>query len=589
MDTLRSMDPVVAFGAIGDAISKIQDPAEKAAVSMRIFGRSGGEMLTLFNEAGALERAARQLGGLPATLAENAAEMDEVSDRLANMGTGWKQMGAAMTVALLPALQAVTGAIQNIDLTTLGAGLGKVIVAVGKLWPVVVALGVAFAAIKATSLVPLLIAKATAMLTLTTATAGAAAATTGLASAMRMLAAASPVALFVAIAAAVKLATDAFMAQADALREMQTALDRSFASVRKFNINDILGTVGNPQELADKLKEIQDEKDAVRAAAEDQIGRTDDKATRDQIRQDMEITMQTLDAYARRIGNMTEEQMAANQAKRDAAKAEAELAEKIEASAKAYTDARKAYEDAQTTAEKKRVASLPLTEQIEELAKAEEAIRAKLNYALRKIHGDKDAAGLAAQIAQTGDHADKTTDMEAVTELLALEQQRAEILAQIAKEEEDRATTLEKARQDYEAELELLNAQAAGDEERVRMLEREAAIRGTIVELMKAGYDAEQAAARATALQDAKEAAEATEERKSRFEDATREFASRIDAAKGTQSTVASSMQSIGGASGEVYSAGLDYNRQIADLARQQVLLLQEIAAGGSDRIFDGG
>jgi hypothetical protein len=48
-------------------------------------------------------------------------------------------------------------------------------------------------------------------------------------------------------------------------------------------------------------------------------------------------------------------------------------------------------------------------------------------------------------------------------------------------------------------------------------------------------------------------------------------------------------MARIGGGSGEVFSAGLDYDRQIADLNRQQVQLLQEIAATTNQRIFEGG
>jgi hypothetical protein len=58
------------------------------------------------------------------------------------------------------------------------------------------------------------------------------------------------------------------------------------------------------------------------------------------------------------------------------------------------------------------------------------------------------------------------------------------------------------------------------------------------------------------------------------------------DSARGSDVIRASSMAAIGGGGG-VYSAGLDYDRQLVDINRQQVELLRQIAANGGGGLFD--
>jgi len=61
LDELKKKSPAEQFRTLGAAINAVQDPSQKAAASMVIFGRSGAELLSLFSSDG-FGDAALQLG-----------------------------------------------------------------------------------------------------------------------------------------------------------------------------------------------------------------------------------------------------------------------------------------------------------------------------------------------------------------------------------------------------------------------------------------------------------------------------------------------------------------------------------------------
>jgi hypothetical protein len=72
------------FSAIGQAINGLQiQPL--APAGMQIFGRSGGEMLTLFSNSGAMNEAARSVGDQADILTRNANLFDQASDILGSV------------------------------------------------------------------------------------------------------------------------------------------------------------------------------------------------------------------------------------------------------------------------------------------------------------------------------------------------------------------------------------------------------------------------------------------------------------------------------------------------------------------------
>jgi len=68
--------------AIGGRIAAIQNPTLRAAKAMELFGKSGADLLPLFEDSSALDTAAQSLGRQAELLDRNAAAFDTVSDRL---------------------------------------------------------------------------------------------------------------------------------------------------------------------------------------------------------------------------------------------------------------------------------------------------------------------------------------------------------------------------------------------------------------------------------------------------------------------------------------------------------------------------
>ena len=98
---LKNADQVML--EIADAFSKMQDGPRKSALAFDLLGKSGTEMIPMLNEGGrAIESLSVKMTG---AFAEKA---DEYNDKLAMLGGKIGALAAGITVALLPALDAVT-------------------------------------------------------------------------------------------------------------------------------------------------------------------------------------------------------------------------------------------------------------------------------------------------------------------------------------------------------------------------------------------------------------------------------------------------------------------------------------------------
>ncbi len=127
LNSLRGMDASSQFSAIGDAINALPDPAARAAAAMQLFGRSGGEMLTLFANSGAMAEAARSVGDQADILTRNANLFDQASDILGSVATKMQGFFVGVADTLVPALMPLLEAADGIDLSGLGQDLGNAI------------------------------------------------------------------------------------------------------------------------------------------------------------------------------------------------------------------------------------------------------------------------------------------------------------------------------------------------------------------------------------------------------------------------------------------------------------------------------
>ena len=122
---LRGLNTAEQFAAIQEALAAVEDPAERSARAMQIFGKSGGELGALFSNADAMANAMRSVGGQAAILDEAAGDFDRSADLLGGMGSKFSAffVGLAKWVnpILLPALEEVN----KLDLTKFGEQAGR--------------------------------------------------------------------------------------------------------------------------------------------------------------------------------------------------------------------------------------------------------------------------------------------------------------------------------------------------------------------------------------------------------------------------------------------------------------------------------
>lgn len=91
---------------VGDALKRIEDPAKRADVAMRLMGRGGAELIPM------LLMGSESIRALAVSMTtEFAKAADEYSDKLIGMSGKVGRLGIDLAVALLPALISVTEAI----------------------------------------------------------------------------------------------------------------------------------------------------------------------------------------------------------------------------------------------------------------------------------------------------------------------------------------------------------------------------------------------------------------------------------------------------------------------------------------------
>lgn len=121
IEQLNGMNASDRFKAIGEAIAALPTEAERAQAAIQIFGRSGAELLPLFNQgAGAISAAAAEADrfGLALNNAQ-AADIKGMNDAFTNAYEAIRGVVQQIVARLAPAVRAVTEAF-----TTLISGVG---------------------------------------------------------------------------------------------------------------------------------------------------------------------------------------------------------------------------------------------------------------------------------------------------------------------------------------------------------------------------------------------------------------------------------------------------------------------------------
>ena len=120
------------LAALQKAIGNIEDPAERTAAAMAIFGKSGGEMLTFFADKGALASAAENLGSQTDILERNAGMFDRISDIIGASGNKMKGFFVGVADSIGPVLLPLLEKFNKLDFAKWGQQIGNAIALVAQ-------------------------------------------------------------------------------------------------------------------------------------------------------------------------------------------------------------------------------------------------------------------------------------------------------------------------------------------------------------------------------------------------------------------------------------------------------------------------
>jgi hypothetical protein len=122
---LKAMSPEDQLGAFAKALNEIQDPADRSAAAMDIFGKSGGRMLSLFSNMPAeIKAAGEEVGTYAKIMGDKAQEFDVLGDKIQNsLGHKVVEFFAGALSNLSGGFVGLADAVSKFDAAAVGAKL----------------------------------------------------------------------------------------------------------------------------------------------------------------------------------------------------------------------------------------------------------------------------------------------------------------------------------------------------------------------------------------------------------------------------------------------------------------------------------
>lgn len=111
---------------VGEAISRIENPAQRSAMAMEIFGKSGAKLLSVFSSGG-LEDIQANLGNQANLMLQNAGIFDRATDVLGTAGSKIQGLFVGVASEVMPQIMGVINALNEIDLSPIGQAFGNAI------------------------------------------------------------------------------------------------------------------------------------------------------------------------------------------------------------------------------------------------------------------------------------------------------------------------------------------------------------------------------------------------------------------------------------------------------------------------------
>jgi hypothetical protein len=127
-EALAKLDPEAQFKVIGDALSKVENPARRLALATRIFGDQGAAMINVVQGGiPAIEAMQREAEALGLTFSRvDAAKVEAANDALTRVSEVILGIGQDIVIALAPYVEAAANAFT--DWATKGRSWGDIVV-----------------------------------------------------------------------------------------------------------------------------------------------------------------------------------------------------------------------------------------------------------------------------------------------------------------------------------------------------------------------------------------------------------------------------------------------------------------------------
>jgi hypothetical protein len=126
---LAGKTPTEQMQMFAEKIANIQDPTERAAAAMQIFGKSGGALLPLFSDfSGEIANARGELGTMIGVMDRNNGSFDAVSDKINVVKGKFTELAAGILDRTIPAIEAITRALARVDAAAIGQRIADIFV-----------------------------------------------------------------------------------------------------------------------------------------------------------------------------------------------------------------------------------------------------------------------------------------------------------------------------------------------------------------------------------------------------------------------------------------------------------------------------
>lgn len=126
LDDIAYLSPDEQLQKVAEKIQQIENPAQRAAAAIDIFGKGGAKLLSVFS-AGGLEEIQKNIGNQASLMLVNAGIFDKASDVLGTAGTKVQGFFVGVASEVMPQIMEVIDAVNSIDLSYIGQELGNAI------------------------------------------------------------------------------------------------------------------------------------------------------------------------------------------------------------------------------------------------------------------------------------------------------------------------------------------------------------------------------------------------------------------------------------------------------------------------------